>query len=145
MIISISLPGFPQETSSRGQTSNGSGKESGSELTWQRAVVGDEAGHVHVLVVHAQVLHAAHKLPVADGEVLGELRNPSEEQGPGQVQRPGETHSYADPRCFASLRLMRDEKFITVSQSPPPQGRNPSPDKHSYKVQSLEMWDFKTS
>lgn len=60
--------------------------ETRSGRTWQSAVVGDEAGHVDGLVVHAQVLHAAHKLPVADGEVLGELRDPPEKQGPGQVQ-----------------------------------------------------------
>lgn len=55
--------------------------------TWQGAVVSDEAGHVYVLVVDAQVLHAAHELTVANGKVLRELRDPSEEQGPGQVQR----------------------------------------------------------
>lgn len=57
-----------------------------SKRTWQRAVVSDKAGHVDVLVVDAQVLHAAHELPVADGKVLGEFWDPAKEQGAGQVQ-----------------------------------------------------------
>lgn len=54
--------------------------------TWQGAVVGDEAGHVYVLAVHTQVPHAAHELPVADGKVLREFGDASEEQRPRQVQ-----------------------------------------------------------
>lgn len=57
-----------------------------SKHTWQRAVVSDKAGHVYVLVVDAQVLHAAHKLPVANGKVLWEFWDPSKEQGASQVQ-----------------------------------------------------------
>ncbi len=58
-----------------------------SKPTWQSAVVSDEAGHVYVLVVNTQVLHAAHELPVANRKVLGEFGDPSEEKGAGQVQR----------------------------------------------------------
>lgn len=57
-----------------------------SNCTWQSAVVSDEAGHVDVLAVDTQVLHAAHKLPVAYGEVLWEFGDSSEEQRAGQVQ-----------------------------------------------------------
>lgn len=57
-----------------------------SKCTWQSAVVSDEAGHVDVLVVDAQVLHTAHELPVSNGKVLWEFGDPSEEQGPCQVQ-----------------------------------------------------------
>lgn len=39
-----------------------------------------------MLAVHTQVPHAAHELPVADGEVLREFGDTSEEQRPGQVQ-----------------------------------------------------------
>lgn len=60
--------------------------KSRSRRTWQCAVVSDEAGHVYVLVVNTQVLHAAHKLPVANGKVLWEFGDPSEEQGASQVQ-----------------------------------------------------------
>lgn len=58
-----------------------------SKRTWQSAVVSDEAGHVYVLVVDTQVLHAAHELPVTNRKVLWEFGDPSEEQGAGQVQR----------------------------------------------------------
>lgn len=57
-----------------------------SERTWKRSIVRDEAGHVYVLVVDAQVLHAAHELAVADGKVLWEFWDPSKKQGAGQVQ-----------------------------------------------------------
>lgn len=49
------------------------------KITWQSAVVGDEAGHVYVLVVDAQVFHAAYKLPAANRKVLRELGNAAEE------------------------------------------------------------------
>lgn len=65
-----------------------------SKATWQRAVVGNEAGHVDVLLVDAQVLHAAHKLTVADGEILREFGDSSEEQRPGQVQGSGKHREY---------------------------------------------------
>lgn len=54
--------------------------------TWQSAVISDEAGHVYVLVVDPQILHAAHELPVADGKVLWEFGDASEEQRACQVQ-----------------------------------------------------------
>lgn len=57
-----------------------------SNCTWQSAVVSDEAGHVDVLGVDTQVLHAAHELPIAYGEVLWEFGDSSEEQRAGQVQ-----------------------------------------------------------
>lgn len=59
--------------------------------TWQRAIVSNEAGHVNVLVVDTQVLHAAHKLPVANWKIFWKFRDSSEEQGPGQVQRSDDT------------------------------------------------------
>lgn len=62
--------------------------------TGKSAVVGDEAGHVDVLVVDAQVLHAAHVLLAAHGEILRELRDPPEEQGAGQVQRSVDTGEF---------------------------------------------------
>lgn len=52
------------------------------------AVVGNEAGHVHVLPVHGQVPHAAHKLPVVHGEVFGQVGDASQEQRAGQIQGP---------------------------------------------------------
>lgn len=101
------------------RTREGLKEESRSAPTWQGAVVGDEAGHVHVLVVHTQVPYAAHKLPVADGEVLGELGNASQKQGPGQVQGPEETQCYTSPGCITKTH----QKFITeaVSRLFPPE------------------------
>lgn len=55
--------------------------------TGQSAVVGDEAGHVYVLVVDTQVLHAAHELSVTNRKVLWEFWDPSKEKWPSQVQR----------------------------------------------------------
>ena len=74
----------------------------GSKLTWQSAVVGDEAGHVYVLVVDTQVLHAAHKLTVANRKILREFRDPSEEQGAGQVQGSEKMKQVYTPRvCYS--------------------------------------------
>lgn len=53
--------------------------------TWQSAVVSDEAGHVYVLVVNTQVLHAAHELPVTNRKIFWKFGDSSEEQGAGQV------------------------------------------------------------
>lgn len=54
-------------------------------LTWQGAIVGDEAGHVDVAVVYAQVLHAAHKLPVLNGEILRQCGDTTQQQRTCQV------------------------------------------------------------
>lgn len=90
--------------------------------TWHSAVVSDEAGHVYVLVVNAQVLHAAHELTVADREVLREFGDPSEEKGAGQVQGSKKTKQ---PQMFSHFRVLLcfyiintngglgHEKFIT--------------------------------
>lgn len=56
-----------------------------SRHTWQSAIVSDEAGHVNVLIVDTQALHAAHKLAVSNGKVLREFRDASEEQWASQV------------------------------------------------------------
>lgn len=77
-----------------------------SPHTWQGAVVGDEAGHVHVLAVHSQVLHAAHKLPVPDGKVLWEFGNSAQQQRPSQVQRPDRTRT-------TEMQLLKDFYFET--------------------------------
>lgn len=57
-------------------------------LTFRGAVVGDVAGHVDGLVIDAEVSHAAHKVPVPDWEVLGQVGNAAEQQRSCQVQRP---------------------------------------------------------
>lgn len=62
-------------------------------LTWHGAVVSDEAGHVYGLVVNPQVLHAAHKLMVTNGEVFRKFRNSSEQQRAGQVQGSDKTEA----------------------------------------------------
>lgn len=90
--------------------------------TWHSAVVSDEAGHVYVLVVNAQVLHAAHELTVADREVLREFGDPSEEKGAGQVQGSKKQSShkcfYISEFCsaFTSSTLMEDWGMKNSSQ-----------------------------
>lgn len=80
-----------------------------------------------MLAVHTQVLHAAHELPVADGEVLREFGDASEEQRPGQVQRSERRRNNASLAlllfCIINIKgRMREggfgeveghEKFIT--------------------------------
>ena len=75
-----------------------------------------------MLVVDTQILHASHKLLVANRKIFGEFRDSSEEQGAGQVQRSDRTEKtvYA-PRLVLCLNqntlstLMPEkihEKFI---------------------------------
>lgn len=81
-----------------------------------------------MLAVHTQVLHAAHELPVANGEVLWEFGDASEEQRPGQVQRSegrrnnvhaclGFCYSFASSTLRGGCRGVGEvgahEKFIT--------------------------------
>lgn len=61
-----------------------------SHRTCPGAVVGDEAGHVHVPAVDGQVPHAAHELPVLHREVLGQVGDAPQEQGARQIQGPEE-------------------------------------------------------
>lgn len=51
-------------------------------------VVGDVGGQVDAFAVDVEVSHAAHKVPVSDGEVLRQVGDPSEEQGTCEVQGP---------------------------------------------------------
>lgn len=97
-----------------------------SEPTWLSAVVSDEAGHVYVLVVDTQVLHAAHKLPVANRKVFWEFGDASEEQRAGQIQRSENT----EPRVFCSAltssTLMKNStqrEFCSVIFPPGDQNR----------------------
>lgn len=62
--------------------------------TWQSAIVSDEAGHVYVLVVDTQVLHAAHKLLITNRKIFWKFRDSSEEQGARQIQRPDDTEPW---------------------------------------------------
>lgn len=74
-----------------------------------------------MLIVNAQVLHAAHELPVANRKVFWEFRDSSEEQGPGQVQRSEnmEPMNIYTPRVLLCLYIINSngrgghEKFIT--------------------------------
>lgn len=45
--------------------------------TWQSSIVSDEAGHVYVLVVNTQVLHAAHKLLITNRKIFWKFRDSS--------------------------------------------------------------------
>lgn len=94
--------------------------------TWQSAVVSDEAGHVYVLVVDAQVLHASHELLVANGEVLREFGDSSEEQGAGEVQRSEKNKknslmftqiSTTPPKRTDSIKLGKKEKKKRIKNS----------------------------
>lgn len=92
--------------------------------TWQRAVVSDETGHVYVLVVNTQVLHAAHELPVLNRKIFWKFGDSSEEQGAGQVQRSDNTdatniHCRHSPLKHVIKRNVGEiiyEKFITEMQ-----------------------------
>lgn len=64
------------------------------------AVVGDEAGHVHVPAVDGQVAHAAHELPAVHGEVFRQVGDAPQEQRARQIQGPGE----AKPTCVTAWR-----------------------------------------
>lgn len=62
------------------------------------AVVGDEAGHVHVPAVDGQVAHAAHELPAVHWEVFRQVGDTPQEQRARQIQGPGE----AKPTCVTA-------------------------------------------
>lgn len=128
-----------------------------SGRTWQSAVVSDEAGHVYVLLVDTQVLHAAHELPVANREVLREFGDASEEQGPGQVQRSETTEPvnvYA-PVVLLGLYIINtnggermknssQREFFSVIFTPGDEkkDKHPSEGEKRSLANTLEMWNF---
>lgn len=81
------------------------------------AIVGDEAGHVHVPAVDGQVPHAAHKLPVLHREVFGQVGDAPQEQGACQIQGPVE----ATPTSGWPGGKLSPDAAVT-SQGPLPQG-----------------------
>lgn len=82
-------------------------RRSATGRTGHSSIVGDEAGHVDVLVVYPQVLHAAHKLTVANRKILWEFGDSSKEQGTSEVQRPETT----EPTVTHSLLTRISEIF----------------------------------
>ena len=85
--------------------------------TCPSAIVGDEAGHVHVPAVDGQVPHAAHKLPVLHREVFGQVGDAPQEQGACQIQGPVE----ATPTSGWPGGKRSPDAAVT-SQGPLPQG-----------------------
>lgn len=57
-------------------------------LTGKRSIVGNKSGQVQRLAVYVELLHAADKLPGAEGEVVRHVGNSAQKQWTSQVQRP---------------------------------------------------------
>lgn len=57
-------------------------------LTRKRSIVSNESGQVQRLAVDVELLHAADKLPGAEGEVVRHVGNSAQKQRTSQVQRP---------------------------------------------------------
>lgn len=76
----ILCPGLPALVQSRGTTH--------SSVTCRGPIVCNVGSQVDPFVVDVQVSHAPHKVPVGHWEVLRQIGDPSEEQGPCEVEGP---------------------------------------------------------
>lgn len=61
----------------------------GTRPTCHCAIVCNKGRHVHSAAINVQVPHAADKVLVGHGEVLGEVGDTPQKQGARQVQGPG--------------------------------------------------------